>query len=177
MSFNKFRDKVSSTLADEVNFVPKEPSEELKKGDYAILKGQSHPGIIEQIKGNKITLVVNGVSLKVDKDKLEKVSGKSARQQTRKYNRHIDTTSRKASFSPYLDVRGLRAEEAISLVDKFLDDAILVGESNLTILHGKGDGILKDLVRNQLKKLKYIDSFGDGDPDRGGAGLTVIQLK
>ena len=62
-------------------------------------------------------------------------------------------------------------------VDKFLDDAILVGENNLTILHGKGDGILKDLVRNQLKKLKYVDSFRDGDADRGGAGLTLIQLK
>jgi DNA mismatch repair protein MutS2 len=68
-------------------------------------------------------------------------------------------------------------EEVGSILDQFLDDAILLGQGELKILHGKGEGILRKVVREQLKKVKGVASFKDEHIDRGGDGITVVILK
>ena len=91
---------------------------------------------------------------------------------------------RKLSFSRELDIRGLRADEALETVMAYMDDAIMVGAEQVAILHGTGTGALKQVVRDYLaqrqKAMQRLGTgtltFHDGDPDRGGAGITIVEL-
>ena len=91
---------------------------------------------------------------------------------------------RTLSFSRTLDLRGLRADEALEKLIAYMDDALMVGAGEVTILHGTGTGALKQLTRDYLNDLnrqrrkrgKVALDFGDGDVNHGGAGLTVVKL-
>ena len=91
---------------------------------------------------------------------------------------------KKLSFSRELDIRGMRVDEALETVIAYIDDALMVNAEVVTILHGTGTGALKQLVRDYLverqKSMRRLKSgeltFHDGDPDRGGAGITVVEL-
>jgi DNA mismatch repair protein MutS2 len=76
-----------------------------------------------------------------------------------------------------LDIRGKRVDEVLSLLDRFLDDAILLGQGELKILHGKGEGVLRKVVRERLKSIRQVASLGDEHVERGGDGITVVVLK
>ena len=90
----------------------------------------------------------------------------------------------KLGFEHTLDIRGMRADEALEAFIAYLDDAIMVNAGTITILHGTGTGALKQVVRDHLaernKALRKRNAgeiiYHDGDPDRGGAGLTIIEL-
>lgn len=91
---------------------------------------------------------------------------------------------RKLSFKRELDIRGLRVDEALEAVIAYIDDALMVNAEQVSILHGTGTGALKQVVRDYLaerqksmRRLKSGDiNFHDGDLDRGGAGITVVEL-
>lgn len=94
---------------------------------------------------------------------------------------------KKLSFSNDLDLRGFRADEALEVVMNYIDDAVMVGTSEVRILHGTGTGALKKVIRDYLKELLpsmhngkaikgKISAFHDGDPDKGGAGITIVEL-
>ena len=91
---------------------------------------------------------------------------------------------RKLSFKRELDIRGLRVDEALEILIAYIDDALMVNAEQVSILHGTGTGALKQVVRDYLadrqksmRRMKSGDiSFHDGDPDRGGAGITIIEL-
>ena len=92
--------------------------------------------------------------------------------------------SRTVSFNRTLDLRGYRADEALERLIAYMDDALMVGAGEVTILHGTGTGALKQLTRDYLSSLNHqrrkrgmnTFDFGDGDVNHGGAGLTVVQL-
>ncbi len=92
--------------------------------------------------------------------------------------------AKKLSFKRELDIRGLRVDEALDNLIAYIDDALMVNAEQVSILHGTGTGALKQVVRDYLaerqksmRRLKSGDiSFHDGDPDRGGAGITIIEL-
>lgn len=91
---------------------------------------------------------------------------------------------RTLSFNRTLDLRGYRADEALERLIAYMDDALMVGAGEVTILHGTGTGALKQLTRDYLNDLnrqrrkrgQIALDFGDGDVNHGGAGLTVVQL-
>ena len=91
---------------------------------------------------------------------------------------------KKLSFNRELDIRGLRVDEALETVIAYIDDALMVNAEQVSILHGTGTGALKQLVRDYLaerqksmRRLRSGDiSFHDGDIDRGGAGITIVEL-
>ena len=85
-------------------------------------------------------------------------------------------SQRKLNFKSEIDIRGKRGEEAVEIVRNFVDDATVVGVSNLRILHGKGNGILKSLVREYLNSLDVVRSCKDEHVERGGSGITVVTL-
>ena len=91
---------------------------------------------------------------------------------------------KKLSFSRELDIRGLRVDDALETLIAYIDDALMVNAEMVTILHGTGTGALKQMVRDYLaerqksmRKLRMGEIvYHDGDPDRGGAGITVVEL-
>ena len=92
--------------------------------------------------------------------------------------------SRTVSFERTLDLRGYRADEALERLIAYMDDALMVGAGEVTILHGTGTGALKQLTRDYLnglnrqrhKRGQVALDFGDGDVNHGGAGLTIVKL-
>ena len=80
------------------------------------------------------------------------------------------------NFKQDLDVRGMRGDEALTAVRYFIDDAILMGVPRVRILHGKGNGILHQLIRQYLSAEPSITHFKDEDVRFGGAGITVVDL-
>ena len=91
---------------------------------------------------------------------------------------------KKLSFNRELDIRGLRVDEALEILIAYIDDALMVNAEQVSILHGTGTGALKQVVRDYLaerqKSMRRLKSgdivFHDGDPDRGGAGITIVEL-
>ena len=116
--------------------------------------------------------------------KLIQEQGTKSQEQRRVSNVADELRRRKLSFSRELDIRGLRVDEALEAVMAYVDDALMVNAEQVSILHGTGTGALKQVVRDYLaerqksmRRLKSGDiSFHDGDPDRGGAGITIIEL-
>ncbi|MBO4577294.1 MAG: Smr/MutS family protein [Paludibacteraceae bacterium] len=91
---------------------------------------------------------------------------------------------RKLAFNRTLDMRGMRVDEALEQIIVYIDDAIMVGADEVTILHGTGTGAVKQVVRDYLQQKKHAMAkrgtgtlnYHDGDPDRGGAGITIVEL-
>ncbi len=83
---------------------------------------------------------------------------------------------RKLNFKPEIDIRGVRGDEAIRQVQDLIDNALMVQHSNLRILHGKGNGILRQLVRQYLATVDVVKSFRDEHVDMGGSGITVVEM-
>ena len=83
---------------------------------------------------------------------------------------------RRKNFHQDLNVCGMRGNEALSAVQYFIDDAILVGMSRVRILHGKGNGILRQLIREYLSGIPNVTHYADEQVQFGGAGITVVSL-
>jgi DNA mismatch repair protein MutS2 len=150
----------------------------LQPGDRVFIKGLQAEGEVLEISGEHI-LVSYGESIitSVKKNKLEKIAGGG---ETIAPNRSgiydMNFSQRKLNFRPEIDIRGKRGEEALEIVRHFIDDAMIVGVSELRILHGKGNGVLKNLVREYLNTLDVVRSCKDEHEERGGAGITIIKL-
>ena len=81
------------------------------------------------------------------------------------------------NFKQDLDVRGMRGDEALNAVTYFIDDAILAGVPRVRILHGKGNGILRQLLRQYLHTVPNVTHYADEHVQFGGAGITVVDLE
>ena len=81
------------------------------------------------------------------------------------------------SFGSRIDVRGMRGEEALYEIEKVLDRALMAGFPSLKIIHGKGDGILRKLIREYLRKYSQVKRMEDEHADRGGDGITYVYLE
>ena len=87
----------------------------------------------------------------------------------------ITTQPRAESFS--LDLRGLRADEAVAALEAYLDQAILNGTTQVEIIHGKGTGALRREVHEALRRSPAVDAFATANADQGGDGMTIVTLK
>jgi len=146
-------------------------------------------GILEAINGKEATVLCGDMRLRVPMDQLEKTSKNAQKTGTAAEKMHADLKSYAISratrdtieqhsrnFSQDIDVRGMRADEALNAVQHFIDDAILVGVSRVRILHGKGNGILRQLIRQYLSSVPNVSHFADEHVQFGGAGITVVDI-
>lgn len=149
---------------------------DLKPGDYVLIKNINQRGYV--LEGpdpqGEVTVQVGILKLNVSQDQL--VPSESPEE--KKYQRKNQSFLEKArTISKEIDVRGKLAEEAIQEIDKYLEDANLVGIDSVRIIHGKGTGALRKAVRNFLQDHRYVQSFQDGAREEGGYGVTVVKLK
>ena len=84
---------------------------------------------------------------------------------------------RAARFKPSIDLRGKRAWEAMEEIQRYIDDAILLSVKEVSILHGKGDGILRQIIREYLQGVDEIEQFRDAHVERGGQGITIVRFR
>lgn len=157
-------------------------SVELAPGDYVKLENGGVIGNIISIEGKKAEVAFGALRTKVDLDKL--VAAKKPQQKTgvspvvaTQSTGGDESRTRQLNFKNDIDVRGFRADEALQAITYFMDDALQFNAPRVRILHGTGHGILRTLIREQLKTNPNVKSFHDEDVRFGGAGITVVDLE
>ena len=159
---------------------------EIVVGSFVRIIGQNTVGEVLVIKGKDVEISIGSLKSNVKMSRLEKVSKKAYKQATGDSSSDVayaprvgglDINEKMMNFSFNLDIRGKRGEEALMELDSFMNDALLLSQNELRIVHGKGDGILRNLVRSHLRSYKQVGKMADEHPDRGGAGVTVVSLK
>lgn len=150
------------------------PKREPKVGDTVRILKSGRKGTVVEVNREKETVKVQVGALKVDVklSQVEVVEGAPKKEETVSVN-----VKKPSRFFPVLKVLGMRGEEALRAVEKFLDEANLVGVKEVKIVHGYGEGILKRLIREYLKESPYVKSFRSGKPEEGGDGVTVVELR
>jgi DNA mismatch repair protein MutS2 len=135
-----------------------------------------------EINEDEAVISFNSVKFRTPIDRLEKVSKKQAKQQAKSARSSYsgianDLNDKMANFNLSIDVRGNRADEALSMVAKYIDEAILLSVKEVYILHGKGDGILRNVVREYLASVREVSAYRDQSIERGGNGITIVELR
>ena len=149
-----------------------------KTGDNVTIDGSSSVGEILEINGNNATVLIGNFKSIVKLSKLKHTIKKAtsvAVQTTTAISE--ETRSRQLNFKQEIDVRGMRADEALQAVSYFIDDAIQFGIRQVRILHGTGFGILRQRIREYLNAIKGVKSFRDEHVQFGGSGITVVELE
>jgi DNA mismatch repair protein MutS2 len=153
----------------------------IEVGSKVRIKGQETVGEVTEVKGTKATVAFGQILSTVATERLEAISNTEYKTATRPTapRTRVDgaVAERRLQFSPRTDVRGLRPGEAIEAVEAFIDNALMIGVNEVTILHGKGTGALKSEIRRYLRGIPAVESATDDHADRGGAGITVVTFK
>ena len=157
---------------------PKSKSDKFREGDIVRVIGQDTTGVLQKLKGKQAEILFGSLKSIVSVEKLEKAQKSPQVSYQKKVKKMgVDISTKMANFNHEISIRGMRADEAISKIESFLDEALLVGVDEVRIVHGKGHGVLREMVRNVTKDHPGISTVADEHPDRGGAGISVIKLK
>lgn len=151
---------------------------DLSKGDWARIKGQKTHGEVLKVQGDEITIRIGELKTIVKRNRLEKIQSDAFKKKPQgRVTYGVDMLSKQASFKPEMDLRGVRAEEAMSRTESFIDKAIMLNHAHLRIVHGKGNGVLREVIRNTLRNFREVESFEDEHADLGGDGVTLIRMR
>ncbi len=160
--------------------VPGKTDKPFEPGDAVRMTDTMASGEIIKIESRMAQIETGSMRLFVPLDKIERISKAELRKSIRSESIMPETdpliTRRRRDFKPEIDIRGVRGEEAINQVRDFLDNALMVQHRNLRILHGKGNGILRQLVREYLSTMNIVKSYRDENIDLGGSGITVVEM-
>lgn len=149
--------------------------EELKHGDWVKFTDSETVGQVIDVTKDNVILAIGDLRSVVKRKRVERITKKEVPKEMRKsYSSQLTDTY--ASFSPEIDIRGMRGEDAVHEIEKYLDRALMMGMSSLKIIHGKGDGILRKLIRGYLSKYSQVSRMEDEHADRGGDGITYVYL-
>jgi DNA mismatch repair protein MutS2 len=152
----------------------------LKPGDAVRMIDTMIAGEVTEVRDGMVHVETGSFRVMVSPDKVEKISKSELRKSRTQKRSDVfvdeEIASRKLRFKPEIDIRGFRGEEAITQVQQLLDDAVIVQHRNLRILHGKGNGILRELVRNYLSASGIVKSYRDENVEYGGSGITLVEL-
>lgn len=148
--------------------------ESLKIGDRVQLKKTSQVGVVTNIEKKTVYVNVGALSISVPINQLTKVASKP---EALKKTRKTHTVKTRSSYQTELNLIGMRVSEALPLLDKFIDDAIVQKAPFFRIIHGVGTGQLRTAVHDRLRKNKQVGSFELASVGEGGAGATTVKLK
>lgn len=165
---------------DDLRYVEKEEiikqDHVLKVGDHVKLIKMNREGdIVEILKNHMVMVSLSGLNIKVHEDEVSFMHGPSKPQKVKKTSMKKANVKKTGSYE--INIIGKRYEEAMAMVDKFLDDALVLGYPHVRIVHGMGTGVLRKGVRKMLEKNKHVVSYRDGGPNEGGLGATLVYFE
>ncbi|MBR9923033.1 MAG: endonuclease MutS2 [Bacteroidetes bacterium] len=171
-------DKSIQNLREEVYYKDRQPAIEqrpVKAGDFVKMVSGGATGKVESIDRNKavvqmghLRMTLNLRDLELAREPLEINAAPSIQ---------TDTTATNANFESKIDIRGMRMEEALEVVQDFMDKALMASSNHLQIVHGKGNGILRKAVKQKLREYKGINSIRHPEEEFGGNGVTIIDIE
>ena len=143
-------------------------------GDHVKIDSMNREGdISEVLKNHQVTVLVSGLAIKLKDTDITFLHPKTKVQKVKSGGR----PKMKKTGHYEVNIIGMRYQEAMDTVDKFIDDAIVLGYPSVRIIHGMGTGVLRNGVRKMLKTNKNVKAFRDGGPNEGGLGATVVDLE
>lgn len=152
---------------------------QIQLGDWVRLKDNGAIGEVLLLKNKDADLLIGDLKSTVKLSRLEKIAKNTAKKELKSIEKRgsYQTTAKMMDYSTNLDLRGKRGEEVLPIIQSFIDEGFMLGIKNLRIVHGKGDGILREVTRNLLRSMSQVGKLEDEHADRGGAGVTLITLK
>jgi DNA mismatch repair protein MutS2 len=145
------------------------------KGMSVKIDGYSQVGtLVEAAKGNSATVQMGPIKITVPISQLTPVAPSASAGLKPRASVGLQKA---LHATTELHLRHMRAEEALRDLEKFIDDALLAGLPNVRIIHGKGEGILRKVTQEFLRKHSGVAAFRDGEPAEGGSGATVVTFR
>lgn len=158
--------------------ITEKPNSEIRfeQGDSVILTKTNRPGRVIQVLSNGMYQVqVGGIKLKVTGAEI--VQGNPRRAASQPKPKLTSRIQARIQAKTEIQLRRLRADEAVDALDRFFDEATLAGVDRVRIVHGKGEGVLRTLVQDFLRKRKDVKEFREGEAGEGGSGVTIVYFK
>ena len=151
----------------------------IEVGDWVRLKDNGAVAEVVSIKNKDVEIAIGDLKSNVKLSRLEKISKGEVKKEMKAVERrgNYNTNEKMMEFSTNLDLRGKRGEEILPMIQTFIDEGFMLGVKDLRIVHGKGDGILREITRNLLRTMPQVGRMEDEHADRGGAGVTLVTLK
>lgn len=178
------KNDISSTAATNAAQEIDQPEEApLAEGDTVLLDNKEVTGTIISTNGTDAMIALGNIITKVKITRLTKISKREEKKLSKTSIPFVERSTydrireRKLNFKPDIDLRGVRGSEAMEQLTNFIDDAVMCSATSVRILHGKGNGILRTLVRDFLKTVSAVESFADEHVQFGGSGITVVKFK
>ena len=180
---NKLNDEISSikTNVEDIQVVHPIKREEIKQGLNVFVTNLNSEGVIVSniSKDNTVQVQIGMMKMKVDIKYLQEISNPSGKSNTKSKNyEYTGRSSLKSQHvSPEINLLGFTVDEALPIIDKYLDDCYMAKLSTVRIVHGKGTGTLRAGIHRYLKTHKLVDDFRLGTFGEGEMGVTVVSLK
>jgi DNA mismatch repair protein MutS2 len=149
--------------------------EEIVEGDRVKIQSLDREGVVESIRDGTYAVMVGPLRYRADRKDLERIGKSQSPLPSPSPRTPIGDDLEQTVLE--LKVIGLRADEALDRVDKFLDQAFLAGVDNVRIIHGHGKGILRNAIAELLAGHPQVERFLPAPPDKGGGGATIVELK
>ena len=153
----------------------------LKAGEKVRVKENGMVGEVAKVSAKAVVVIIGNISSKMPLDKVERITSNEFKSAVKETARPVTTikvdssiNERKLNFSTELDVRGERLNDAIETVTRYVDDAIMLGVSNVRIIHGKGTGVLRDELQKLIRTMPGVASVRDEHIQFGGTGVTIV---
>lgn len=159
---------------EEVEKQEKVEKQEFQVGDYVELKKSSQLAQILSIQRNQAIVDLNGIKATV---KVSDLIVTQRKKQKPKEDRSLKNLALDKNFKLECNIIGCRVVEGLEIVDKYLDDAVVVRANSIRIIHGSGTGILRKAVQEKLNRDRRVISWRLGGAGEGGAGATVVVMK
>jgi len=159
--------------------VPKKArAEVLALGMEVAVQGHQHIGkVIEIGKTGKVGVQMNQLKITVRAEDVSPVIRQADAKKKAALERNRTSMSHSETISSELIIRQMRAEDAKEDLDRFFDDAALAGLERARIVHGKGDGVLRRIVRQFLSARNDVAAFNEAPTDQGGSGVTIVEFR
>lgn len=171
----RIRPEIIRRLPDEVHVYLEGA---IQAGDFVFINSTGMTGKVLTIKGKSAKLISGDLKMHAKLADMKRIKPpQHAFVIKTRSVQGLDIVQKQKSFSTQLDVRGRRAEEIARILDSYIDDALLLGHHEVKILHGKGDGVLRKVIKEHLNSFTEVVSAEDDHIERGGAGITVVKLK
>ncbi len=154
----------------------------LKVGDRIRIKSNGLIGQVNQISSKYIQVAVGNILSRMKEADIERITAQEFKEAHQERDRSIAVISesiakRKLEFKPSIDIRGERLSDALDIVSRFIDDAIMLDIPQVKILHGKGTGVLKEEIRKYIRTVPGVTEVNDEDIRYGGSGITVVDFR
>jgi len=156
-------------------------SEPLKVGEKVRVLQNGLVGEVAKVTSKSVTVIIGSISSTMSSDMVERISSNEFREASRKVFKPVEQkldsgiTSRKLNFKTELDIRGERLSDALNIVTRYLDDALMLNVGTVRIIHGKGTGVLHEEIQKYLKTVPGI-TVRDEDIRNGGSGVTIVDI-